>query len=257
MKKLLVVVVILLVAAFILGCGGKQKAEAPEAQQVVAQESFQSPEQQAAKQAAEKAEAHQQLVADIQKTFSELTALPGSDWKGLVKKGSSNLQDQYDQFWSISGQIDDIESGKIDWSEVGGQEQKVRDEFRMLGLRVAKGLLATYNSPFSVRDGKYFGTGEGSWELTESPRTMSEIIRILDRLHRTPADIGMIPAGLRAVLLKDLRAFLLYARQQGKWDHSDQGPGTKAIFREALNEYGFSPNQLGLTLEEVKELKGN
>lgn len=117
---------------------------------------------------------------------------------------------------------------------------------------LAKELLGLLGKPSEPIRQLTCGRGEGSLSLLAGVDIVDEVIRTLREAELTPHDIlpgaGGGAKGIRAKLLEDVRAQVDINRRGGG---AENGGANDAVQR-AMEEYNFTPAELGFTPEEIQ-----
>ncbi|MDP2709539.1 MAG: hypothetical protein Q8O93_05910 [bacterium] len=162
----------------------------------------------------------------------------------------------YRKFYNMS---QFVHSGDIDWKKVGIYEQEAAKLFRQTGLETARLLVKIFNLSIGERHegGSCYMGGEGNFYYFEGGRVMENIIWILNKLKANPDDIGLTSISMRQSMLNDFKRQILYWRNQIATMQASQSDGGAILIwtiKEAL-AWNFTPEQLGLKKEEIKEAK--
>jgi hypothetical protein len=121
---------------------------------------------------------------------------------------------------------------------------------RKVGLDVVRQLVSVMGNPrpFYCITPRRIGLS-----LNNPADVMNEIVRILGDLKAEPKDIGSSATGMRASLLKGLRVVVADFRKQGRLKEWGDAAG---VTNGYIDDYKFTPQELGLTAEEVKVVFG-
>ncbi len=135
--------------------------------------------------------------------------------------------------------------------EVGEVSEKlslsaVHSAVEKLGLEVASGMLATMKT-----QGKsvYCGIGEGAFDL-DTFTAFDSLVEVLKYLKKEPKDIKTTPQELRGLLLTAARKETI--ELASRLADSDDAKGVVNGF---LEEYNFTPEELGLSPVQEQDLK--
>lgn len=198
---------------------------------------------------------------------------PEPEWVRTVRKSAGSplcsLREEFQRMETAWKYLGDV----IAWDDLDVDEEAVREMYRETALDFARELYRLFDVTYSRRQELgNCGSGEGRLEFTDGGKMMQELIAALTAAHGTPEDVETTAEDLRLWLKDDFKFRLHRLREEAGASKSFldelqdmlpfvETPESVAARRfrtaalQALDEWDFTPLQIGLTEKEVRDLR--